>query len=56
MGQAVKAALILAVAGLLGVAAFIYYSPYQTCLRDAKPRYVDYPSPEAAAHYFCRRR
>ncbi len=45
----VKGALILGVAIVLGVAIYVYYSPFQSCVRDY------YPNSEIPAAVACAR-
>ncbi len=49
MSDTIKMALILAGALIVCVAAYIYFSPYQTCVRDSTGGGWD----DAMAHRYC---
>jgi len=45
MTDRIKVALILAAAILIAVGAYIYFSPYQSCLRDLRGKFNDQKVP-----------
>jgi hypothetical protein len=50
MSEPVKAALILAVALIAAAGLWIYFSPYQTCLRAEKASFMGTEAQMAAAY------
>jgi hypothetical protein len=56
MSDVVKVALIAAATVIAGVCIYIYFSPYQTCVRAAKVTLKDtYADPANVARVFCAR-
>jgi hypothetical protein len=54
MSSIIKAAIIVAVAIVAGVTLYIYYSPYQTCVRAQTVLFEDqYQKPLEAAQINC---
>jgi archaellum component FlaF (FlaF/FlaG flagellin family) len=52
MSEMTKAAIILAVALIAAAALYVYFSPYNRCVRSLTSSYVD----EQKAHLECARR
>lgn len=57
MNSVVKVALILCATALAGLAAYIYFSPYETCVRAQTRIYTGmYQDPLSAARVQCAER